>query len=136
MGYLDGEVEMINHLGQILLLIGLIFFIFYVIKIRKLVFDRMIFIIGAVVGIFLVFFPGISTVLANWMGIGRGADLVFYLFIIVSLFYFVSVNAEIRHLQKQITELTRTQALANPTLGKQKTKRKVTSCLLFMGYGR
>ena len=115
---------MSNHLGQILLLIGLLFFIFYVIKIRKLVFDRIIFIIGAVVGIFLVFFPGVSTVIANWMGIGRGADLVFYLFIIVSLFFFVSVNAEIRHLQKQITELTRTQALANPILGKQKTKRK------------
>jgi hypothetical protein len=118
---------MINHLGQILLLIGLLFFIFYVIEIRKLVFDRIIFIIGAVVGIFLVFFPEVSTVVANWMGIGRGADLVFYLFIIVSLFYFVSVNAEIRHLQKQITELTRTQALANPTLGKQKTKRKTAS---------
>jgi hypothetical protein len=126
-GYLDGEVEMSNHLGQILLLIGLLFFIFYVIKIRKLVFDRIIFIIGAVVGIFLVFFPGVSTVIANWMGIGRGADLVFYLFIIVSLFYFVSVNAEIRNLQKQITELTRTQALANPMLGKQEAKRKASS---------
>jgi hypothetical protein len=118
---------MSNHLGQILLLIGLLFFIFYVIKIRKLVFDRIIFIIGAVVGIFLVFFPGVSTVIANWMGIGRGADLVFYLFIIVSLFYFVSVNAEIRNLQKQITELTRTQALANPMLGKQEAKRKASS---------
>jgi hypothetical protein len=126
-GYLDGEVEMSNHLGQILLLIGLLFFIFYVIKIRKLVFDRIIFIIGAVVGIFLVFFPGVSTVIANWMGIGRGADLVFYLFIIVSLFYFVSVNVEIRNLQKQITELTRTQALTNPMLGKQKAKRKAAS---------
>jgi hypothetical protein len=126
-GYLDGEVEMSNHLGQILLLIGLLFFIFYVIKIRKLVFDRIIFIIGAVVGIFLVFFPGVSTVIANWMGIGRGADLVFYLFIIVSLFYFVSVNVEIRNLQKQITELTRTQALANPMLGKQNAKRKAAS---------
>jgi hypothetical protein len=118
---------MSNHLGQILLLIGLLFFIFYVIKIRKLVFDRIIFIIGAVVGIFLVFFPGVSTVIANWMGIGRGADLVFYLFIIVSLFYFVSVNVEIRNLQKQITELTRTQALTNPMLGKQKAKRKAAS---------
>jgi hypothetical protein len=126
-GYLDGEVEMSNHLGQILLLIGLLFFIFYVIKIRKLVFDRIIFIIGAIVGIFLVFFPEVSTVIANWMGIGRGADLVFYLFIIVSLFYFVSVNAEIRNLQKQITELTRTQALANPMLGKQNAKRKAAS---------
>lgn len=118
---------MSNHLGQILLLIGLLFFIFYVIKIRKLVFDRIIFIIGAIVGIFLVFFPEVSTVIANWMGIGRGADLVFYLFIIVSLFYFVSVNAEIRNLQKQITELTRTQALANPMLGKQNAKRKAAS---------
>jgi hypothetical protein len=126
-GYLDGEVEMSNHLGQILLLIGLLFFIFYVIKIRKSVFDRIIFIIGAIVGIFLVFFPEVSTVIANWMGIGRGADLVFYLFIIVSLFYFVSVNAEIRNLQKQITELTRTQALANPMLGKQNAKRKAAS---------
>lgn len=116
-----------NHIGQILLLIGLALFIFYVIKIRKLVFDRIIFIIGAVIGIFLVFFPNVSTVIANWVGIGRGADLVFYLFIIVSLFYFVSVNAEVRNLQKQITELTRTQALANPELGKQRAKRKTSA---------
>jgi hypothetical protein len=113
---------MSNHLGQILLLFGLILFVFYVIKIRKLVFDRIIFIIGAVVGILLVFFPGISTVVANWIGIGRGADLVFYLFIIVSLFYFVSVNAEIRNLRKQITELSRSLALAAPIQGKPRIK--------------
>ncbi len=116
-----------NHLGQIVLLVGLALFILYVIKIRKLVFDRIIFIIGAVIGILLVFFPNVSTIIANWMGIGRGADLVFYLFIIVSLFYFVSVNAEVRNLQKQVTELTRTQALANPILGTQKSKGKKRS---------
>jgi hypothetical protein len=109
---------MSSHLGQILLIIGLVFFVFYVIKIRKLVFDRIIFIVGAIGGIILVFFPQLSTTIANWMGIGRGVDLVFYIFIIVSLFYFVSVNAEIRNLRKQITEIIRTQALANPIKGK------------------
>jgi len=120
---MDGEIKMTNHLGQILLLLGLLLFIYYVIKIRKLVFDRIIFIIGAVGGIFLVFFPQVSTTIANWMGIGRGTDLVFYLFIIVSLFYFVSVNAEIRNLRKQITELNRSQALAAPIRGKPLNKQ-------------
>jgi hypothetical protein len=106
------------HPSQIVLIIGLLFFIFYIFKMRKLIFDRIIFIIGAIIGIVLALFPGLSSIVANWLGIVRGSDLVFYAFILFSLFYFVSLNNEIRNLKKQITDLTRSQALANPVQGR------------------
>jgi len=111
------------HPSQIVLIIGLLFFIFYIFKIRKLIFDRLIFLIGAVLGLVLALFPQLSSIVANWLGIVRGSDLVFYVFIIFSLFYFVSVNSEIRDLRKQITNLTRKQALATPTWGKPVNKQ-------------
>jgi hypothetical protein len=104
--------------SQIVLVIGLLFFIFYLFKMRKLIFSRVIFLIGAIIGIALALFPQFSSIVANWLGIARGSDLVFYVFIIFSLFYFVSVNSEIRQVRNQITELTRAQALSNPLQGK------------------
>jgi hypothetical protein len=114
------------HPSQIILIIGLLFFIFYLFKLRKLIFDRIFFLIVAIVGLILVLFPQLSAIVANWLGIVRGSDLVFYTFIIFSLFYFVSLNAEIRMLRKQITELARSQALANPVKGKKPKKNLVT----------
>ena len=112
------------HLGQILLGIGLVFFIIYAFRIRKLVFDRIIFLFGAFAGLILVFFPELSTKIANWLGIGRGVDFIFYLFIIISLFYFVSVSAELRAMRKKVTELTRLYALQNPQFGSAKISHK------------
>lgn len=113
-----------NHFGQILLGIGLVLFIIYAFRIRKLVFDRIIFLFGAVAGLILVFLPELSTKIANWLGIGRGVDFIFYLFIIISLFYFVSVSAELRAMRKKVTELTRLYALQNPQIGSVKISHK------------
>jgi hypothetical protein len=112
------------HPSQIVLIIVLLFFIFYVFKLRKLIIDRIIFLVGGLIGIVLALFPQLSSIVANWLGIVRGSDLVIYSFIVFSLFYFVSVNAEIRDLRRQITDLTRKQALANPIIGKQTNKKK------------
>ena len=113
------------HPSQIVLIIGLLFFIFYIFFMRKLIFDRVIFLIGAAVGLVLALFPQLSSIVAKWLGIVRGSDLVFYIFIVFSLFYFVSVNTEIRNLRKQITDLTRVQALANPLRGKPVKKSSI-----------
>jgi hypothetical protein len=74
-----------------------------------------------VVGIALVIDPTASTQIANLLGIGRGADLLFYLFIIASLFYAVATRSRIRRMEKQITNLVRQNALDHPIEGnKQK----------------
>jgi hypothetical protein len=53
-------------------------------------------------------------VVAHTVGIGRGADLVFYLFIIFSLFHFATSASRIRQLERQLTRLVQDKALAAP----------------------
>jgi len=52
--------------------------------------------------------------LAGWMGVGRGADLVFYCWIVISLIVSVNLYFKIQSLQEVATELTRELALRAP----------------------
>lgn len=59
-----------------------------------------------------VFFPGIWTWLANIVGIGRGADLLLYLMVLVFLAFVASTYRRFRTLQNEITLLARELALS------------------------
>lgn len=107
------------HWSQILLLGGLVLFILYIFRLRSVLADRLIYLACALVGIMLVIFPDAASSVAHLLGIGRGADLLFYLFIMVSLFYFVSLNTEIRKLKRQLTTLVQQQALDHPIEGQE-----------------
>jgi hypothetical protein len=57
--------------------------------------------------------PVIPHAVAQWMGIGRGADVVLYLFVlafVVVSFFFYARYLEVR---EQITQVTRTLAIQN-----------------------
>jgi len=109
------------QLSQVLLIAALILFVIYIYRLRTDFLDRLVYMVCAVVGIVLVIDPMVSTQIANLLGIGRGADLLFYLFIIASLFYAVATRSRIRRMEKQITTLVRQNALDHPIEGnKQK----------------
>jgi hypothetical protein len=55
--------------------------------------------------------PEITVLIANVLGISRGADLVFYCAILAMLFGFMRVQIQIRRLDQSITVLTRELAL-------------------------
>lgn len=62
-----------------------------------------------------VLWPGMTMTLAKLLGIGRGTDLVLYIFIfgfLVAAFYFYS---RVVKLESAITTLVRQSALKNPT---------------------
>lgn len=64
--------------------------------------------------------PDLTSVAAAWCGIGRGTDLVLYLFalaFIASTFYFYS---RYQRLQRQITELVRQQAIRDAHFGEER----------------
>jgi small membrane protein len=111
---------MTHFFGQIILIIALIFFVFYVFRVRSVLTDRIAYIACAVIGIILVIMPDFTSKIANLLGIGRGTDLLFYLFIIVALFYAAEVSSEVKRLKRQVTDLTRELALHNPTKGENK----------------
>lgn len=72
---------------------------------------RVIGLLVVVGGIFAVLFPLAVTEVANWVGVGRGTDLVLYVLVMVFLFTSVSLYQRISALDSQITELTRHLAL-------------------------
>ena len=63
--------------------------------------------------LFLVVFPGASTRVANVIGVGRGADLVFYLSHLFLLFLIVALWRRSIALTNTITKLSRAIALQN-----------------------
>ena len=61
--------------------------------------------------VFTLLFPETTTVAANWMGIGRGTDLVFYLTSFALMFLAVMVFLKFKRLEDRIATLTTELAL-------------------------
>ncbi len=103
-------------IGAMLLAGALAFF-----RIRTNVFFKPVLMLLLVVGIFFVLFPEITTIIANKVGVDRGADMIFYVYIVTSLIIFIHFYGKLRNLQTKVTNLLREQALAGATkLGSQK----------------
>lgn len=103
--------------SQILLTAALLLFIVYIFRLRSEFVDRIVYIACTLAGIVFVIDPELSTRIANFLGIGRGADLIFYLFIIASLFYAVATRSRLRRMEIQLTELVRRDAISRPIQG-------------------
>lgn len=93
-------------------LLGMIgLFILYIVRMRSTASDRLMYLALAAVGIGLVLDPESTNRAAAMLGIGRGADLMFYFFIVFCLFHFATTAATLRRLQRDLGELTRVVAL-------------------------
>jgi hypothetical protein len=69
--------------------------------------------IAASGGLYLVWAPTHTTEIAGVLGIGRGADLIMYLWVCISLNLLLSLHLQLRRQQEKITRLARHVALAN-----------------------
>ena len=58
--------------------------------------------------------PKMTVIAAKRMGIGRGADLVMYLSVLLMLVGFFYIYTRFRRLDRQITQLVRALAVENP----------------------
>src|SRR5215213_5296181 len=97
---------------QLILIIGLLaILISYFRWFRSAVIDKLLIACILAAGIFLVVFPDLTSRLAVALGVGRGADLVFYLFIVAFCYLILLVYAKIKKLEQQLAELARRQAL-------------------------
>jgi hypothetical protein len=103
-------------IAQLILLAGIVIFGVYATRLRSRLSDRLAYLVLALAGIVLVLRPEWSNQLAHRVGIGRGADLVFYLFIVFSLFFFVSSAANRRRIERDLTLVVRALALQTPTV--------------------
>jgi len=82
--------------------------------------ERTLFIIVTIGGIFLVIFPELASKVAHLVGIGRGSDLILYLFTVFSWFWFTAISAKMRRTNSILTIIVRANAIDNPLFGDNK----------------
>jgi len=70
---------------------------------------------AASAGFYFVWVPGHATELAEFVGIGRGVDLIIYLWIVISLIMLLNLHLKLREQMELITILVRTIAIAKST---------------------
>jgi small membrane protein len=94
------------------LLIGGVVFIFgyYVSRFRNALLDLIVLGLFAAGGIFFILFPGYTNVIAQKLGVGRGADLLFYICILFFLFVVLKLFARLRRIEEKLTEIIRKDA--------------------------
>lgn len=90
-------------------LVGLI--LFYITRLRNKTFYRLTLIGISALGVLFVLFPTIPNEIAHMVGVGRGTDLVTYIFIVVFFLAGVNLYSKIRKLEADQTELVRKIAL-------------------------
>lgn len=105
------------NIFQILFTISILLFLVFVNRSRAILFERILIIFITLGGVYFVFFPENASKIAKLVGIGRGADLIFYLFIIFSWFWFTSTSAKMRRINRKLTEIVRASAVSNPLFG-------------------
>lgn len=101
---------------QVLLVAGLMVALVYALAQRQ----RSRWVAGAiglasVAGIVLVLHPEQANQLARAVGVGRGADLILYCWIVISLVASLNLHLRIQRLQGDLTVLARELALLSPT---------------------
>ncbi len=97
---------------QVILILGILgSFLTYLSFFRSVLFDRFA-ALGLFVLLFLaVLFPNATTVVANQLGVGRGADLVLYLFAVGTLFCLILLYTQLGKTKQVQTEIIRTLAI-------------------------
>jgi hypothetical protein len=73
--------------------------------------------------IFIIWRPEVTSLLAGYAGVGRGADLVVYVAIAVLFFILFRVSRKIDRLERSLTGLVRALALTEPPENNQDDRK-------------
>ncbi|MEL0257275.1 MAG: DUF2304 domain-containing protein, partial [Pontimonas sp.] len=85
---------------------------------------RLFILIALLTGFVAVLFPNYTNVVASYLGIGRGADLLLYAFVVFALFYVVHQYRRQLWQEKVTTDLARALTLAQTEIEDLKKSRK------------
>ena len=75
---------------------------------------RVVVLLVIAAGAYLVWVPDQATALAGWVGVGRGADLILYLWVVITLALIVFLYLKVLRLSRRLTLITRRLALMTP----------------------
>lgn len=97
---------------QILLIAGVLLLAVYSYRLfRSSYLDAILIILFLGTGVFFIFFPDTTTKVAHLLGVGRGADMIFYLSILFFAFLILKLYAKVRKLQQEVTTLVRKESI-------------------------
>jgi hypothetical protein len=97
---------------QLLLIFGVsLLGIYYVIRLKKTVVDLMLMMLLILTAIGFILWPELTNKIANGLGVGRGADLVYYVCILLFSFALLKLYSRMRRLEQEFTKLVREDAL-------------------------
>ena len=97
---------------KVILLIPLLLLIILMLpRFRRHILSRLMMITISFLGMVFVLFPSLSNKLAEIVGVGRGADLIIYLFMVFSFLFGIFLYAKIRKIQQDQTEIIKAMAI-------------------------
>ena len=96
---------------QLILLVVFLSIFFYAFRFRSALVERLLLIVLALVGLALTLAPDSATLVANFLGVGRGTDLILYVWILVFIVKALRDQAKFREYDRRITDLVRQIAL-------------------------
>lgn len=99
---------------QLVLVTGFIFIgLYFLIRLKKRLLDIILLFSLIAAATVFVLWPNVTNVIANKLGVGRGADLIFYMSILIFWFVALKLYARIRKLEQLFTQIVREDALKN-----------------------
>ena len=97
---------------QIILTSGIIIIAAYMyLRLRSNVLDVILILLFVVVGVVFVIFNEITDKMAHFLGISRGADMIFYLGILFLFFLILKLYSRLRKIEQNLTELVRKKSI-------------------------
>ncbi len=81
------------------------------IRLRSTIFDIILIAIFLIAGVVFVIFHEITTDIAHWVGVSRGADLLSYSAILFLFFLILKLYSRLRRIEQKFTELVRNKGL-------------------------
>jgi small membrane protein len=112
---------------QFIITASLLFVIIYAYRERRNTrFISEVMISISLTGVALVWFPELATSIASKVGVGRGADLILYLFIVVMFAIAFVIHLRLRALDRTVTVLAREIAISRPMFPEKTEGRRDT----------
>jgi small membrane protein len=97
---------------QVVLLAGIgLITLAFIKKTRGKGFNIVLLASAAIVSVIFILWPEVTSKIAKILGVGRGADFVFYISILVFWYIFIQLFARIRKLEQTMTEIIRRDAI-------------------------
>ncbi|MBL0307386.1 MAG: DUF2304 domain-containing protein [Chitinophagaceae bacterium] len=97
---------------KILLITGVVFIaVYFFVRLRNSLFDLILLLLLVCAAVVFILFPEITNQLAHNLGVGRGADLVFYTSIIIFWYVILKLYARIRKLEQVLTIFIRKKSI-------------------------